>query len=78
MLGCESVMLMGAGEKYLTCSQLIRRMQAIAEITVNHLFLMINNPMMGSRKVGKKIKGLKVLIKAIIPILSQKISLRMK
>ena len=78
MLGCEFVMFIGFGLKYLTCSQLIRIMQAIAEITVNHLFLIINNPMMGSRKVGKKIKGLKVLIKARIPIQSQKISLRMK
>ena len=78
MLGCESVMLIGAGEKYLNRSQLMRRMQAIAEIIENHLFLIIDNPMMGSKKVGNKIKGLKVLIKAIIPILSQKISLRMK
>jgi hypothetical protein len=34
--------------------------------------------MMGSRKVGKKIKGIKVVIKAIIHSLSQKISLRRK
>jgi hypothetical protein len=53
-------------------------MQAIAEIILNHLFLIIDNPMMGSRKVGKKIKGIKVVIKAIIHSLSQKNSLRMK
>jgi hypothetical protein len=69
---------MGVGEKYLTWSQLIRRMQAIAEIIVNHLFLIIDNPMSGSRKVGKKIKGIKVVINAITHSLSQKISLRMK
>jgi hypothetical protein len=78
MLGCEFVMFIGAGEKYLMYSQLIRRMQAIAEIILNHLFLIIDNPMMGSRKVGNKIKGIKVVIKAIIHSLSQKISLRMK
>jgi hypothetical protein len=71
-------MFIGAGEKYLMYSQLIRRMQAIAEIIVNHLFLIIDKPMMGSRKVGNKIKGIKVVIKAIIDSLSQKISLRMK
>jgi hypothetical protein len=78
MLGCEFVMFIAAGEKYLMYSQLIRRMQAIAEIILNHLFLIIDNPMMGTRKVGKRIKGIKVLIKAIIHSLSQKISLRMK
>jgi hypothetical protein len=78
MLGCEFVMFIGAGEKYLMCSQLIRKMQAIAEIILNHLFFIIDNPMMGSRKVGNKIKGIKVVIKAIIHSLSQKNSLRMK
>jgi hypothetical protein len=78
MLGCEFVMFIAAGEKYLMYSQLIRRMQALAEIILNHLFLIIDNPMMGTRKVGKRIKGIKVLIKAIIHSLSQKISLRMK
>jgi hypothetical protein len=78
MLGCEFVMFIGAGEKYLMYSQLIRRRQAIAEIILNHLFLIIDNPMMGSRKIGNKIKGIKVVIKAIIHSLSQKISLRMK
>ncbi len=78
MLGCEFVRFIGAGEKYLMYSQLIRRIQAIAERILNHLFLIIDNPMMGSRKVGKRIKGIKVVIKAIIHSLSQKISLRMK
>jgi hypothetical protein len=77
-VGCEFVIFIGAGEKYLMCSQLIRKMQAIAEIILNHLFFIIDNPMMGSRKVGKKIKGRKVVIKAIIHSLSQKISLRIK
>jgi Na+-transporting methylmalonyl-CoA/oxaloacetate decarboxylase gamma subunit len=71
-------MFIGLGLKYLMCSQLIRIMQAIAEIIVNHHFLIIDNPMMGSRKIGNKIKGIKVVIKAIIHSLSQKISLRMK
>jgi hypothetical protein len=53
-------------------------MQAIAEIILNHFFLIIDNPMMGSRKVGNKIKGIKVVINAIIHSLSQKITLRMK
>jgi hypothetical protein len=71
-------MFIGAGEKYLMYSQLIRRMQAIVEIILNHLFLIIDNAIMGSRNVGNKIKGIKVVIKAIIHSLSQKNSLRMK